>query len=139
MILSAILFLVFLLLGGLHLCWAFGAEYGFLASLPTKEDGKVLFVPRKRDSAIVGAGLLSMAFFYLLKIGVLPYQLPENMDFHVSWLIPSIFLLRSIGEFKYVGFFKKVKNTQFASRDTSYYSPLCFLMGFLGMLVMWMS
>jgi hypothetical protein len=32
---------------------------------------------------------------------------------------------RAIGEFKYVGFFKRVRGSRFARRDTLLYSPLC--------------
>ena len=37
------------------------------------------------------------------------------------WIIASLFMLRAIGEFKYVGFFKKYKHIQFGKNDTRYY------------------
>jgi hypothetical protein len=33
-----------------------------------------------------------------------------------------------VGEFKYVGFFKRVRGTRFATLDTLVYSPLCLLL-----------
>ena len=36
-----------------------------------------------------------------------------------------VFLVRSVGDFRYVGFFKHVVGTPFARLDTLLYSPLC--------------
>ncbi|PTT14637.1 DUF3995 domain-containing protein, partial [Flavobacterium sp. HMWF030] len=51
------------------------------------------------------------------------------------WIIIFIFILRAIGDFNYVGFFKKHRNSEFALKDTKYYSPLCLLIGVLTLLV----
>ena len=37
-------------------------------------------------------------------------------------------LARAIGEFNYVGFFKRVRGSRFARLDTLVYSPLCLLL-----------
>jgi hypothetical protein len=52
-----------------------------------------------------------------------------------SWFIPVVFLLRAVGEFRYVGFFKKIKNTSFAKMDSQYYSPLCLAVGVLALII----
>lgn len=36
--------------------------------------------------------------------------------------------LRAIGEFRLVGFFKRVRGTRFAQLDTLAFSPLCLLL-----------
>jgi hypothetical protein len=42
---------------------------------------------------------------------------------------PSLGLVaRAIGEFKYLGFFKRVTGSKFARLDTLLYSPLCLLL-----------
>ena len=41
--------------------------------------------------------------------------------------IGIVMLVRAVGDFKYVGFFKKIEGTIFAQNDTRYYSPLCLL------------
>jgi hypothetical protein len=51
------------------------------------------------------------------------------------WIIASIFILRAIGEFKYVGFFKKISQTKFGQNDTKYYSPLCLIIGILTLML----
>jgi hypothetical protein len=49
--------------------------------------------------------------------------------------IAIIFLIRAIGDFRYVGFLKKIKNTKFAKKDTKYYSPLCSLISVLAFII----
>ena len=51
------------------------------------------------------------------------------------WIIAGIFILRAIGDFRYVGFFKSVKQSAFARADSRYYSPLCLLIGVLGIMI----
>jgi hypothetical protein len=41
-------------------------------------------------------------------------------------------LARAVGDFRLVGFFKRVKDSVFARMDSRVYSPLCVLLG-LGM------
>ncbi len=36
-----------------------------------------------------------------------------------------VLLLRAVGDFRYVGFFKSVGGTRFATMDTWCYSPVC--------------
>ena len=52
------------------------------------------------------------------------------MDYGL-WIIASVFILRAIGEFNYVGFLKKIKHTKFGQNDTKLYSPLCLTIGIL--------
>ena len=40
-----------------------------------------------------------------------------------------VFLLRAVGEFRYVGFFKRRHGTRFATLDTWLFSPLCAFIG----------
>ncbi len=87
------------------------------------------------DSAIVGAGLTAFGIFYAFKSGLIASGLPEWIMNYGGWIIPIIFLLRAMGEFKYVGFFKKVKNTEFGKLDTKYFSPLCLVIGILGIII----
>lgn len=135
LILPLINFIIFTALGFLHFYWAIGGEYGFSVSLPTKENGERVLNPKKIDSAIVGLGLISFGAFYLLKTELIEYTLPNWITTYGGWIIPSIFLLRALGDFKYVGFFKQVTKTNFAYMDTKYFSPLCLIIGIIGLLI----
>lgn len=135
MILSIILMLILIALGVIHFNWVFGGKFGFKESLPTKENGERVLNPRKIDSAIVGIVLTAFGVFYALKSGLINYNIPEQIMTYGSWIIPILFLLRAIGEFKYVGFFKSVRKTGFGKLDTMFFSPLCLLIGILGLII----
>lgn len=130
-----LLILTFSLLGILHISWALGGKYGFENSLPTNEEGERVLNPKKIDSAMVGIGLLFFATFYLIKLGTIEMVLPNWATVSAGWIISSIFLLRAMGDFKYIGFFKKVKDTSFGELDSKIYSPLCLGIGILGILI----
>ena len=49
-------------------------------------------------------------------------------------IVTGLFFLRAIGEFRYVGFFKRVRDTAFAKADTRFYSPLCVFIAVLSLL-----
>ncbi len=130
-VLSVFLSLIFLILAIFHLNWAIGNEWGLKYALPTKEEGSApTFRPGKVATLIVALGLLLMAFFYF--INPEPGN-PNNWIFDYGRvIIPSIFLIRAIGDFKYAGFFKKIKTTTFGKMDTKYYSPLCLIIALVG-------
>ncbi|WP_367946795.1 DUF3995 domain-containing protein [Leptospira santarosai] len=46
-------------------------------------------------------------------------------------LLSAMFLFRAIGDFRLVGFFKKIRGTKFAKNDTAFFSPLCLLLSIL--------
>ena len=135
MVLSILLSLILIGLGIVHFNWVIGGKFGFVESLPTKENGERILNPKKIDSAIVGIGLTAFGIFYILKSGVIEYNTPEWIMRYGSWIIPVICILRAIGEFKYVGFFKSVKKTDFGKLDTKLFSPLCLIIGISGILI----
>lgn len=135
MILSILLSFILIGLGIIHFNWVIGGEFGFSESLPTKENGKRVLNPKKIDSAIVGIGLTAFGIFYVFKSGLIEFNLPDWIMIYGSWIIPGIFILRAIGEFKYVGFFKSVKKTKFGKLDTKFFSPLCLMIGISGILI----
>lgn len=137
MIFFIVLILIFFVIGLIHISWVFGHEYGFRASLPMKETGELLFLPKKIDCLIVGLGLLAFGFYYLVNSGLFEMAFPIWLVNYGKWVIPSIFIIRSIGDFRYVGFFKSIKSTSFGKLDTKFFSPLCLLIGVLGLIVAW--
>ena len=118
--------LVFIALGLWHFRMAFSPVAGG-GAVPSVE-GKPLFVPSTRATVAVGIVLLLFAGLVaatgrLLEVGASPRLL--------SWLSLALalgLLARAIGEFKYVGFFKRVRGSRFARLDTWIYSPLCLLL-----------
>jgi hypothetical protein len=116
-ILTSALVLIFMGLSSIHFYWAFGGEFGIDSALPMNEEGAKILNPTSLDSLIVGGGLLIFAFLYLFSI-----YTPKNKFILIIrniglWGIPVVFILRVIGDFKYIGFFKQIKTTKFAYLD----------------------
>ncbi|MCU0438659.1 MAG: DUF3995 domain-containing protein [Raineya sp.] len=130
-----VLFSIFLALSSIHVYWAFGGRWGIDAALPTTEDNKKLMNPRFLASMIVGGGLLGFGLIVLQKGKIISLLEWNWLNQYGLWIIIFIFLARAIGEFRYVGFFKKVKNTPFGKLDTKFYSPLCFLISILAFIL----
>ena len=117
----------------IHFNWAIGGEFGYDAALPTTIDEHRIINPGKLECIIVGLGLVFFGLFYFSETGLISYQLPVWIVDYIKWIIPAIFILRAVGEFKYIGFFKRVKQTKFARWDTKLFSPLCLTIGLMGL------
>lgn len=103
-------------LGVIHLYWAAGGRFGKSATLPTA-NGKSVLHPTPLITIVVAIGLFAMAALVFERVGL--------------WLIAGIFLLRAVGDFRYIGFFKRVRDSRFARLDTRFYTPLCLLLAAL--------
>ncbi len=137
-VISAALLLVFLFLAGLHIYWALGGQWGEAAVVPTKPDGTQVFSPGRAPTLLVAGGLLGCAlivFLYATKLSIRPEYHLATACTYLLRLVAGLFIVRAIGEFRYVGFFKKYRHTRFAQKDTAYYSPLCLV---VGVLTMWL-
>jgi hypothetical protein len=133
--LGILLFMVFLFLSGLHLYWGFGGRWERDVVVPSNEKGEIVLKPRAIDCFIVGLVLLGFGLFVLVKVDLVHVLLPLWLMDYLLWIISLIFVLRATGDFKYVGFFKKIKNTPFGISDTKYFSPLCLLIGVAGIII----
>ena len=127
--------MVLIALSALHFFWATGGTWGFDNALPTNKAGNRILNPNRFDCTFVGLGLLAFAFLFFIRIGLMELELPFWLVYHSIWVIAAIFILRSIGDFRYVGFFKKLHDNNFADLDTKYYSPLCLAIGIISILV----
>jgi Protein of unknown function (DUF3995) len=134
-IITILLFLVFTAISVLHFYWGFGGKWGIYSVVPTKDDGLPVFIPRTISTFIVAIGLLGFGVFYLIKYSCITVSLPIWLNEYGFWIIIFIFTLRAIGDFNYVGFFKKHKSSDFALNDTKYYSPLCLVIGILTLIL----
>jgi hypothetical protein len=135
LLIGFVLFIILLSLSGIHIYWGFGGKWGSVAAIPTKENNAPIIKPGFFDCLFVALGLLCFGLFILIKTGIIIFGLPGWLSDYGLWAISAIFLLRAIGEFNYVGFFKKVKSTRFGVMDTRYYSPLCLLLAILGIIL----
>ncbi len=130
-LISIALFLVFLFLSGIHFYWGLGGKWGSQAVFPTINSDTKPIIPGKIPTFVVAFGLLAMGLFILQKANFYHFSIPSWLDQYGLWAIATIFILRAIGDFKYLGFFKKIKETAFGINDSKYYSPLCLSIGIL--------
>src|SRR5712671_2837820 len=117
----------FFLLGLWHFYMAFAPASIERGAVPTIE-GKPLFVPSAKATVAVGVVLLLFAALVAATSGVVSVGLPKLL---LSWLCYALalgLLARAVGEFRYVGFFKRVRGSRFARLDTYVYSPFCLLL-----------
>jgi hypothetical protein len=113
----------------------FGGSWGYDNAIPTNIEGEKLFNPKKIESAFVAIGLLVFATYYFLISNLISINFPSWISIYIGWVISFIFILRSIGEFKYLGFFKKIKTTNFGRLDSKLFSPLCLAIGVIGIII----
>jgi hypothetical protein len=128
---AIILSFIFFFLSGLHIYWGLGGRRGLAAAVPRKANGAKRINPSAFDCFVVAFLLLGAGIFVLVRAHLLSINLPSWLLHTGSWVLLVIFTARAIGEFRYVGFFKKVKSSRFARLDTKYYSPLCVLIAAL--------
>lgn len=131
---------LFLILSVLHIYWAvrslFKPDQSFLLTVIPETDKKLAFKPGIGATLLVALALLVAAFISIW--GIRPMYKGASPGFVSSWwciygnLVIAIVLgIRAIGDFRYVGFFKKIRNTRFAYFDTHLFSPLCLFLAIL--------
>ncbi len=114
--------LIFLIISGFHFYWALGGKFGSKAVIPEMK-GKLAFQPPILATIMVALAMLVGAWLsWTPKLNAGNFIL-----IYGNLAIGIVMLIRAVGDFKYVGFFKKIKGTIFAQNDTRYYSPLCLL------------
>ncbi len=129
--LALLLCATFFILGTFHFYWLGGGNWGLQQVIPAKEHGEKTFVVPKFATLIVALGLMAVGFLYLNRVLGWISHLPSVF----YWSVPVVFALRAIGDFKYVGLFKKVKNSDFAKADTKIFVPLCLGISTAGLLL----
>jgi Protein of unknown function (DUF3995) len=129
--------IIFLFLGGIHFYWGFGGAWGAKTAIPQNpdKDNNPMFTAGIIATLIVGFGLLAMAFLTLNQFNFIHFNLPVFIKTYGLYVIGTIFLIRTIGDFKYFGLFKKIKNTGFGRWDTQFYTPLCLYLSSSSILI----
>ncbi|MBN6732182.1 DUF3995 domain-containing protein [Burkholderia multivorans] len=107
-----------------HLYWACGGRRGKRAAIP-EHDGVPLLHPSTAGTCTIAAALLAAACAVAARAGwVWPGRYPGASGIAIV-VLALLFAVRAVGDFRYVGFFKRIRGSRFARMDTLYYSPLC--------------
>ncbi|GGL08857.1 DUF3995 domain-containing protein [Deinococcus radiotolerans] len=119
--------LILAALSALHVYWACGGTAGLHAALPqiTPRAGSgPAFQPGPGLTLLVAVALGSGAALALLApAGGTPRLL--------TLAVSAAFALRVLGDFRYVGLFKRVRGTTFAHWDDRLFIPLCLTLSLL--------
>jgi hypothetical protein len=123
-------------LSGLHVYWAFGGHRGQKAAIPELE-GRPLFRPGVGGTLAVALLLAVAGMLVLERAAVGPGIVPPTVSLWGTRGVAAALIGRAVGDFNYVGFFKRRKATVFARLDTRLYSPLALALGVGAGIVAW--
>ena len=119
---------IFIMLSFVHIYWTMIGRQDLNAVLPTNAEGEQP-KPTVVGNFVIAAILGIFAFVTIGNLNIYDAFVNHNIIKYATIAIGVLFLLRAIGNFSTVGFFKKQNGTVFAVKDTRYYSPLCIFLG----------
>ena len=119
----------FIIIAVLHFFWALGFKFDIRNLVPVV-NGEPVFTPGPIGTFIVAVVLfgfagVSLALGFSNKVPVNYLKAIKIAGFAIG----IILLVRAIGDFKYAGFFKRIKRSNFAKYDYWLYSPFCLISG----------
>lgn len=120
--------LVLCALAALHARWAVRNRFESTFVIP-KVDGQYVFIPSRAATSMVAFALFCAALVALAQGQVIALDVPPLLVLVAAYAAGAVFVLRAIGDFRLVGYFKRVRHTSFARWDTRLFSPLSALMG----------
>ncbi len=122
------------LIAVVHVYWAVaGATTG--AAVPSRADGLPLFRPGRVATFGVAVALLVAVLIVLTRAQLTSLGIPAIVGRVGIWGVAAVFAVRTVGEFRYVGLFKRVTGTAFARWDTRLFTPLCAVIAMAAVMV----
>ena len=124
MVLAVATSVVLLALSLLHVYWAAGGRRAIDAVIPTVSGRRTLH-PSRFATLTVAAALAMAGLIAFGATGMLRTVAPAWLIRTGLVVLAAVFGLRAVGDFRLIGFTKRVKGTRFARLDTRVFSPLC--------------
>ena len=112
----------------LHIYWGIVGVSGRSIALP-EVDGTPTFMPSRLACFAVASALALAALLILWRGGLVSAPISRAVTTVGTVGVGVVFVLRAIGDFRLVGFFKRVRGTPFALWDTLLFSPLSLALG----------
>jgi hypothetical protein len=137
-VLAVALIAIFAFLASVHVYWAFGGQYAKVAAIPELR-GSPSFVPGRITTLLVACCLFACAALIGAGTGFIDAPVPAMVVQWGCFGLALLLLLRAIGDFRLVGFFKTIRGSRFAWLDSALYSPLCLALALGVFLVAWMA
>ncbi len=114
---------VLVVMAVIHMYWALGGSIGAEALVPQTTKGP-LFRLTSAVTLLISLTFILAANLMLTRIGVATARISPT-GLHIACAaLAALFLIRAVGDFRYVGFFKRVRHSRFARLDTRLYSPI---------------
>lgn len=118
---------VFTVLALLHVHWALGGRTGWRGAVP-EVGGRPAFVPGTGVTLSVAVLLAGCAGLLLAAAGIVVRPVSGRWIEIALGALAVVLAARALGDFRLVGFTKRVRGTRFARLDDLFYSPLCLLL-----------
>lgn len=88
---------------------------------------------------VVAVGLLLFAIITIDNAKVFLMKIDSRYVRYGDLFISILFFIRAVGDFKFVGFFKSIRETSFAKMDSKFFSPLCLLISSISFLIFFLT
>jgi len=132
-VLAIALAAIFACLAFAHVYWSLGGAAGKLAAIP-HVSGTPAFRPSPLATFGIAMCLFICALLVLSVAGIGAFPAPRSSQIWLAYALALILFLRAVGDFRLVGFFKRVRGSRFAELDSLFFSPLCLALS-LGVFV----
>lgn len=133
-VVAFLLVATFVILSLWHLYWLAGGAVGLRSVIP-EVDGAQAFHPPQLATLFVALALALCALLVAATAGLVQLPLSPTLLVWGMRALALVFLLRAVGDFRLVGFFKRIRGTRFAAMDSWLYSPLSVLLAAAAFLV----
>lgn len=110
-----------------HVYWGLGGRTGMAVAVP-ESPGKPVYRPSRAACLVVAlalVGALAVLAVQALGLAALPAVSAAHWTPVASWVLALVFAARTIGDFRFVGLFKRIRGTRFATYDDRFYTPIC--------------
>ncbi len=114
-----------------HVIWAFGNRIGPSVIIPTRPDGSAVLAPGRGITLGVALLLFTAAFLLIERGGLGPGLVARPWRALGAGGVAVVLFLRGIGDFHYVGLFKRERQSPFARMDSRLYTPLVLILALL--------
>lgn len=131
---AVVLALAYFALALVHVYWALGGRRGTHAAIPHR-GGEPAFRPGRAATAAVAAAIACCSGLLLAWMRWFPVPVSRTTLRVGLCLIGTAMLLRALGDFRYVGLFRRIRNSAFARMDRLFYTPASLAAGVLLFLI----
>jgi hypothetical protein len=126
-LLTKVTCLTFVVIAIWHMYMAAVRGAGLSWAVPSRE-GRPLFRPSRGATLLVAVVLLFFAALVASCAGLWHVGIPHRVLLWLSYALALGLVGRAVGDFRYVGFFKRIHGSTFARLDSLIFSPLCLLL-----------